>query len=261
MGPGGVGQDEGGVRAALRWSTAVPDLGRGSGPSFQSARPGAAYVRARTRSAAMPRPLVLAALLVATASAAGAQLAPGTEARRDALDALRVAIRSDPGLRGTVVFHEVQVYSDGTWFHVSALPHRPDGRPTSHCHGLEPYVSGLLHQRDGRWEVLHWATCYGDVWQGEWSLRFGVPASVTRSLGIEFPYEGRVSHDLSDGFLSLRSAPSVRRGRRLARMPESEPVTVLRCELSVVRVEGDWGRWCRTRYDGREGWAFSAYMY
>jgi hypothetical protein len=58
-----------------------------------------------------------------------------------------------------------------------------------------------------------------------------------------------------DGFLALRSEPSVRSGSRLARIPHK---TVI--ELSGCTPDPAGGNWCRTRYGGQSGWVLDLYV-
>ncbi len=58
-----------------------------------------------------------------------------------------------------------------------------------------------------------------------------------------------------DGFLALRSEPSVKSGARLARIPHA---TVL--ELGECRRKADDDTWCRTSYQGMTGWVSRRYV-
>lgn len=52
-----------------------------------------------------------------------------------------------------------------------------------------------------------------------------------------------------DGFLALRSEPSIRCGKRLLKIPHNTVLTLDEC----VTSEAD-GRWCRTGFQGEVGW-------
>ena len=58
-----------------------------------------------------------------------------------------------------------------------------------------------------------------------------------------------------DGFLALRSEPSIRRGGRLDKVPHGTVLTLDEC-----RTWPQDGRWCRTRFRDRTGWAFERYL-
>lgn len=63
-----------------------------------------------------------------------------------------------------------------------------------------------------------------------------------------------------DGFLALRSHPSTSTGRRLARIPHGAQIALGACNPASQVPGGRVGQWCRTRWGGMEGWAFTAYM-
>ena len=63
-----------------------------------------------------------------------------------------------------------------------------------------------------------------------------------------------------DGFLSLRSDPSVQRGRRLVQMPHGAEVGLIGICESPTRLDGKEGMWCLAEYGGYQGWAFTAYL-
>ncbi|HMQ04429.1 MAG TPA: SH3 domain-containing protein [Pyrinomonadaceae bacterium] len=64
----------------------------------------------------------------------------------------------------------------------------------------------------------------------------------------------------NDGFLALRSHPSVQTGERLARIPHRATVEILNCNDAVVFLEGRRGRWCEVDYEGQVGWVFDAWL-
>lgn len=68
------------------------------------------------------------------------------------------------------------------------------------------------------------------------------------------PITGRV-HTPGDGFLALRSEPTIRSGRRILKIPHGTLVTLGEC----VSRPSD-GRWCRTSYKGQRGWVFDRYL-
>lgn len=58
-----------------------------------------------------------------------------------------------------------------------------------------------------------------------------------------------------DGFLALRSEPTIKSGRRLAKIPHG---TALR--LGVCQPTSDGNQWCQTTYNGVTGWVFGRYL-
>ncbi|CAN5490878.1 hypothetical protein BH23BAC4_BH23BAC4_01230 [soil metagenome] len=63
-----------------------------------------------------------------------------------------------------------------------------------------------------------------------------------------------------DGFLALRSEPSVRTGYRVMRIPHEASVEVINCRSSTSSIGSSRGRWCQVSYNGNQGWAFDAYL-
>ena len=207
--------------------------------------------------------LALIALVAAPAFAQGT-LERHSPDRKAALDAIRTEIQSNALLRGSILFYDVRTRTAGVWVHVTADPHRPDGRPTRHCElggdgEGDSQIDALLRREGSGWTVIDWGTCATDVWYVVWGFRYGLPASISIVGSMTYPY--RASVWASDGLLSLRSEPSVSRGERLARIPSDTFVSVSGCQNEVVKIDGVYGRWCRTRYAGRVGWAFNGFMY
>jgi uncharacterized protein YraI len=62
-----------------------------------------------------------------------------------------------------------------------------------------------------------------------------------------------------DGFLSLRSEPSITSGTRLAKIPHGASLKKSKCQ-KLLNLEGDTGHWCRAEYSGKTGWVFDAYL-
>jgi hypothetical protein len=63
-----------------------------------------------------------------------------------------------------------------------------------------------------------------------------------------------------DGYLALRSRPSVSSGARLAQIPHDDRIALGACNPTSQVPGGRVGQWCRTRWGGMEGWAFTAFM-
>lgn len=74
--------------------------------------------------------------------------------------------------------------------------------------------------------------------------------SYTRTVWADSP---------GDGFLALRSAPNIRSGRRLLKIPHGAALDFGAC-LAPTTVAGNSGSWCPARYAGVEGWAFDAFV-
>ena len=72
--------------------------------------------------------------------------------------------------------------------------------------------------------------------------------------GRRGPDTARV-HTPGDGFLALRSEPTIRSGRRVLKIPHGTLVTLGEC----VSRPND-GRWCRTSFKGQSGWVFDRYL-
>ena len=64
----------------------------------------------------------------------------------------------------------------------------------------------------------------------------------------------------NDGFLSLRTEPSVKTGTQLVKIPSGATVNVENCEKNYVIINGRRGRWCMVYYAGKIGWAFDAWL-
>lgn len=64
----------------------------------------------------------------------------------------------------------------------------------------------------------------------------------------------------NDGFLSLRTEPSVKTGTQLVKIPSGSTVTLENCEKNYVTIDGRRGRWCMVSYSGEIGWAFDAWL-
>lgn len=66
----------------------------------------------------------------------------------------------------------------------------------------------------------------------------------------------------SDGFLSLRTHPSVTQGERLEKIPHGQPVSVFSCPDSTQDlVDGYSGMWCIVEYGGVRGFVFEHYLH
>ena len=65
----------------------------------------------------------------------------------------------------------------------------------------------------------------------------------------------------SDGFLALRSIPDAKNGTMLAKIPHGTNLEIIGCQKSPTQSPGKRrGRWCRTNYNGQEGWVFDAFL-
>ncbi|MEO6590476.1 MAG: SH3 domain-containing protein [Pyrinomonadaceae bacterium] len=65
----------------------------------------------------------------------------------------------------------------------------------------------------------------------------------------------------SDGFLALRSLPDSINGALLAKIPHGTNIEIIGCQKNVTQLTGKRrGRWCRTNYNGQNGWVFDAFL-
>lgn len=64
----------------------------------------------------------------------------------------------------------------------------------------------------------------------------------------------------NDGFLSLRTEPSVKTGTQLVKIPSGATVNLENCEKSSVTIDGRRGRWCMVTYNNETGWVFDAFL-
>lgn len=79
---------------------------------------------------------------------------------------------------------------------------------------------------------------------------------TTRSSGT---VTARVAQS-NDGFLSLRTEPSVRTGTQLVRIPSGATVELNDCQTNYQTIDNRRGRWCMVTYDGEIGWVFDAWL-
>lgn len=63
-----------------------------------------------------------------------------------------------------------------------------------------------------------------------------------------------------DGFLYLRTEPSVKTGIPLVKIPTGATVQVENCQGNKTTTDTKRGRWCMISYDGQAGWAFDAWL-
>jgi hypothetical protein len=89
----------------------------------------------------------------------------------------------------------------------------------------------------------------------------GPAEQVTREVPDPPPADARGELDTArvntpgDGFLALRSEPTIRRGGRLLKIPHDTRLTLDGC----VNRQTD-GRWCSTTFNGQQGWVFEHYL-
>ncbi len=70
----------------------------------------------------------------------------------------------------------------------------------------------------------------------------------------------RIANSPSDGFVALRSDPSVAHGVRIAQIPHGTQVIVTTCNGVVEAVGARTGHWCQVDYNGVYGWVFDFYL-
>lgn len=64
-----------------------------------------------------------------------------------------------------------------------------------------------------------------------------------------------------DGFLALRSIPDAQNGSMLAKIPHGANLEIIGCQKTPSQLPGKRrGRWCRTNYNGQDGWVFDAFL-
>lgn len=63
----------------------------------------------------------------------------------------------------------------------------------------------------------------------------------------------------NDGFLALRTSPSVKSGEQILQIPHGATVTVIDCQ-GYTTIGNRRGRWCRVKYDNQQGWSFDAFL-
>jgi Bacterial SH3 domain. len=63
-----------------------------------------------------------------------------------------------------------------------------------------------------------------------------------------------------DGFLALRTEPSVENGTRLEKIPSGAVVEIEDCQRNYQTISGKRGRWCLVTYEERLGWVFDAWL-
>ena len=63
-----------------------------------------------------------------------------------------------------------------------------------------------------------------------------------------------------DGFLSLRTEPSVKTGVQLVKIPTEAIVQLEDCQRTYVVIDTKRGRWCLVSYNGQTGWVFDAWL-
>jgi cytoskeletal protein RodZ len=64
----------------------------------------------------------------------------------------------------------------------------------------------------------------------------------------------------NDGFLSLRTEPSVKTGTQLVKIPSGATVELHDCQREYQTIDGRRGRWCMISFEGEMGWAFDAWL-
>lgn len=63
-----------------------------------------------------------------------------------------------------------------------------------------------------------------------------------------------------DGFLSLRTEPSVKTGTQLVKIPTGATVQIKDCQRTYITIDSRRGRWCMVTYNGQIGWVFDAWL-
>jgi hypothetical protein len=63
-----------------------------------------------------------------------------------------------------------------------------------------------------------------------------------------------------DGFLSLRTEPSVKTGTQLVKIPTGSTIQIEDCQQNYITIDSRRGRWCMVSYNGKTGWVFDAWL-
>lgn len=172
------------------------------------------------------------------------------------------ATQDYPRLRGVRYGSVTAVGLGRDWAVFDGIPLHSNGSDRTHCDDDigDGNVRALLKRMGGRWTVVDYGSCFTDHWWGNWPVRFGAPASRSQYMeSYRFPMRTHVQ-DSDDGYLALRSAPSVRSGSRIAQMPEGSEVVVTGCQQELEQIGGGYGRWCSVQFGRQRGWAFSRYL-
>ena len=82
------------------------------------------------------------------------------------------------------------------------------------------------------------------------TLQGGGGVDTGRTLYVNAP---------GDGFLALRSHPTITSGERILKIPHAHAVQVLSREPVTDRVDGLRDEWLYVDYRGEQGWVFGAY--
>jgi len=86
------------------------------------------------------------------------------------------------------------------------------------------------------------------------------PAVVEGPQAPQTPSALRYADAPGDGFVALRSAPSIREGSRLGTVPHGQAVSLLNADGPGDVIEGRSGQWVQVQYGQTVGWAFSAFL-
>lgn len=112
--------------------------------------------------------------------------APGTQSRRDLMDAARIPVVETLGQQVVFVVESLRVHRD--WAFLMAVPHRPDGRPLDwtttpyadawRADAMSDLVMVLMMRDGGHWQALAHVIGPTDVhWIG-WMEEYGLPAAL-----------------------------------------------------------------------------------
>jgi len=71
---------------------------------------------------------------------------------------------------------------------------------------------------------------------------------------------GATANSPGDGFVALRSAPSVRYGYRVLQIPHGAYVEMYSCQPAEAILDRRRGQWCEVGYNGTRGWAFDGFL-
>lgn len=81
-----------------------------------------------------------------------------------------------------------------------------------------------------------------------------IPSDIDEGFAIA------IVNSPGDGFLALRSEPSVENGKLMAKIPHGSVIQLNNCEKNQVTVAGRKGRWCQVNFADQTGYVFDAFL-
>ena len=204
------------------------------------------------------RSLVIAAALFACAAANGAE-PEEVDGASPSLESLeQPAVRMDENVQVVEAIRAGTVQEGMTMDQVLSARGAPLRKE------VIPPDTELWHYADGELAFSKGIVTYVDLDAVPARPATSMPSpaeQLTREVSEPPPPEPRSGldtarvHTPGDGFLALRSEPTIRRGRRLLNIPHGTRLTLDAC----TNRQTD-GRWCSTTFEGQKGWVFERYL-